>query len=54
MSNFEKAVLATIKQTVGYSVTEECAKEYAHELMKAAIKQLRDDGNIVEILNPID
>ena len=55
MTNFEKAVSATMKQGQGVSViTDETAIIYAKELMKAAIQQLRDDGNIVEIREPIE
>ena len=57
MTNFEKAVFATMKQSAGCdisAITDEDAKIYAHELMKSAIQQLREDGNIVEIRNPID
>lgn len=57
MTNFEKAVFATMKQSAGCdisAITNDDAKIYAKELMKSAIQQLRDDGNIVEIRNQIE
>ena len=57
MTKFEYAVKATMTQAcMGdmSAVTDEAASIYAHELMKAAIQQLRDDGNIVNIINPVD
>ncbi len=57
MTKFEYAVKATMTQACMCdmsAVTDEAASIYAHELMKAAIQQLRDDGNIVNIINPVD
>ena len=57
MNKFEQAVKATVEDFCSCgkdSITEENISIYAHELMKAAIQQLRDDGNIVKILKPFD
>ena len=37
-----------------WHITDENVRLFAHELLKAAIKQLREDGNEVELNNPID
>ena len=53
LTNFERAVRTAMKDgaMVGtWHITDDCVRMYAKELMKAAIKQLRDDGNTVEIL----
>lgn len=57
LTKFERAVRTSMQDgaLVGYpNVTDECARLYAKELLKEAIRQLREDGNIVEIRNPID
>ena len=57
MTDFEKAVKETVTEFCDCgkdSITEENIAIYAYELMKSAIQQLRDNGNIVKILNPID
>lgn len=57
LTNFERAVRTAMKDgaMVGtWHITDDCVRLYAKELLKAAIKQLRDDGNTVEIRNPVD
>ena len=57
LNDFECSVRETMHEAASlgaWHITDENVRLFAHELLKAAIKQLREDGNEVELNNPID